>query len=172
MHTVRLFQGQGIPPSNAVLSHPLPGDPPLPLHYWPARRGQTTFLFRFDLPPRTPGSIDFGRGLARVRYEVRATVGVVWKGERRLVTHAKDAHVVEDIEDADLKAEAIVVGEGGKIWVQGRVIGGVLVAGHSACLELQVKNHSAKKVGSAPTPFECATPSLTILKCNRTLVWS
>jgi hypothetical protein len=146
MHAVRLFQGQGLPPSNAVLPHPLPGEPPLPPNYWQARRGQTSFLFKFDLPSRTPGTMDFGRGLARVRYEVRATAAVAWKGERRLVTNVKEAVVVEDIEDDELKAEAIVVGENGKIWIQGRVIGGVLVAGHSACLELQVKNHSTKKV--------------------------
>ena len=42
--------------------------------------------------------------------------------------------------------EGLVVGEGGKIWVQGRVLGGMLVAGESACVELQVKNHSAKRV--------------------------
>jgi hypothetical protein len=146
IHAIRLFQGQGLPPSNAVLTHALPNEPPLPPHYWQARRGQTSFLFRFPLPPCTPGSIDFGRGLARVRYEVRATAGVVWKGERRLVTHAHDAPVVEDAVDVDMKAEAVVVGENGKIWAQGRVIGGVLVAGASACLELQVKNHSTKKV--------------------------
>jgi hypothetical protein len=95
---------------------------------------------------RTPASIDFGRGLARVRYEVRASAGASWKGERRLVTHVCDAPVVEDAADVDATAEAVVVGENGKIWAQGRVIGGVLVAGHSACLELQVKNHSTKKV--------------------------
>ena len=42
--------------------------------------------------------------------------------------------------------ECLVVGEGGKVWAQARVVGGMLVAGESACVELQVKNHSAKKV--------------------------
>jgi hypothetical protein len=28
------------------------------------------------------------------------------------------------------------------------VLGGMLVAGESACVELQVKNHSARRVGS------------------------
>jgi hypothetical protein len=42
--------------------------------------------------------------------------------------------------------EGLIVGEGGKIWVQARVLGGILVAGESACIELQVKNHSAKRV--------------------------
>jgi hypothetical protein len=30
--------------------------------------------------------------------------------------------------------------------VQARVLGGMLVVGESACIELQVKNHSVKKV--------------------------
>jgi len=40
----------------------------------------------------------------------------------------------------------LIVGEGGKIWVQASVLGGMLVAGESAGVELQVKNHSAKRV--------------------------
>lgn len=42
--------------------------------------------------------------------------------------------------------EAIVVGENGKLWMQGKIVGNVILAGDSACLELQVKNHSNKKV--------------------------
>ena len=42
--------------------------------------------------------------------------------------------------------EGLIVGEGGKIWVQACVLGGMLVAGESAYIELQLKNHSAKKV--------------------------
>jgi hypothetical protein len=61
--------------------------------------------------------------------------------------------------------EGVVVGEFGKIWVQGKVVGGVIVAGESACIELQVKNHSSKKVGFANShrftldlmPFPCRT---------------
>ena len=41
--------------------------------------------------------------------------------------------------------ECLVVGEGGKVWAQARVVGGMLVAGESTCVEQQVKNHSAKK---------------------------
>jgi len=42
--------------------------------------------------------------------------------------------------------EGIIVGEQGKLWMQGRMVGSVVVAGGSACLELQVKNHSSRKV--------------------------
>ena len=39
----------------------------------------------------------------------------------------------------------------------GRVVGGMLVAGESACVELQVKNHSAKKVRAVFSPsLHCA----------------
>ncbi|EIM90720.1 uncharacterized protein STEHIDRAFT_165243 [Stereum hirsutum FP-91666 SS1] len=201
LHSRRLFQGPGLPPSNAVLPHPLPlpalpssppnastpYDPaltgeepaPLPAHYFPSRRGSTTYLFKFPLPPSSPSSIEFGKGLARVRYEVRATVGVVWKEERRLVVVRREVDVVEGFrevrggmemgireggerdegEDADAdgeggarfglmgrkEPEGVVVGEHGKVWVHGRVVGGFIIAGESACVELMVKNHSGRK---------------------------
>ncbi|KAF5379738.1 hypothetical protein D9615_005784 [Tricholomella constricta] len=147
LHSRRLFQGPGLPPSNAVQAHPLPGDPPLPQNYHQARRGISTFLFRIPLPSSAPSSISFGSDLARVRYEVRATVGVAWKGEKRLVTCKRDIEVVEsyEVDFSRVEPEGVVVGEFGKIWVQGKVVGGVLIAGESACVELQVKNHSNKK---------------------------
>ncbi|KZT73573.1 hypothetical protein DAEQUDRAFT_762024 [Daedalea quercina L-15889] len=147
LHTRRLFQGQGLPPSNAVHPYPNPGDPPLPTHYYHARRGATTFLFRLPLPPLSPSAINFGSGLAHVRYEVRATVGVSWKGENRLVFDKKPVDVVESFDEELLRGEpeAVVVGENGKMWAQGKVVGGFLVAGQAGCVELQVKNHSSKK---------------------------
>jgi hypothetical protein len=150
LHSRRLFQGPGLPPSNAVLPHPIPGDPPLPQHYHQARRGQTTFFFRIPTPATSPSAIDFGNGLACVRYEVKCSVGVAWKGEKRLVTDKKSVDVVESYEENDflrIDPEGVIVGENGKIWVQGKVVGGLVVAGESACVELQVKNHSSKKVG-------------------------
>ena len=161
LHIRRLFQGPGLPPSNAVLPQPVAGEPPLLAHHHRARRGLTTFLFRLPLPPSSPPSIDFGNGLARIRYEVRASVGVVWKDQNRLVTDKCPVDVLQrcpggvdatadegDRIDFDTwnVPEGLIVGEGGKIWVQARVLGGMLVAGESACIELQVKNHSAKKV--------------------------
>ncbi|KAJ7146779.1 hypothetical protein C8R44DRAFT_18707 [Mycena epipterygia] len=147
LHSRRLFQGPGLPPSNAVQPHPVPGEPPLPSHYHQARRGQSTFLFRFPLPSSSPASINFGGDLARVRYELRASVGVCWKGEKRLVTDRSDLQVVECFEEDPERPEpeGVVVGENGKIWAQGKIVGGVIVAGESACVELQVKNHSTKK---------------------------
>ncbi|KAI0050531.1 hypothetical protein FA95DRAFT_1581211 [Auriscalpium vulgare] len=147
LHTRRLYQGPGLPPSNAVHPHPIAGDPLLPTNYYPARRGITTFLFRLPIPAHSPSAIDFGSGLAKIKYEVRATVGVSWKGENRLVTDKKEVDVVENYaEDFDrIEPEGVIVGEHGKIWVQAKVVGGLLVAGEGACVELQVKNHSSKK---------------------------
>ncbi|PIL32358.1 hypothetical protein GSI_05604 [Ganoderma sinense ZZ0214-1] len=147
LHSRRLFQGPGLPPSNSVHPYPAPGDPPLPSNYYHARRGITTFFFQFPLPESSPSSIEFGSGLARLRYEVRASVGVAWKGEKKLVTDKKPVEVVEQFESDPVRGEAegIIVGENGKIWMQGKVLGGFMVAGQPACIELQVKNHSSKK---------------------------
>ncbi|KAJ7621716.1 hypothetical protein DFH06DRAFT_1232550 [Mycena polygramma] len=147
LHSRRLFQGPGLPPSNAVQPHPVPGEPPFPSNYHQARRGQSTFLFKFPLPSSSPSSINFGGDLARVRYELRASVGVLWKGEKRLVTARDDIQVVECFNEDPSRPEpeGVVVGENGKIWAQGKIVGGVIVAGESGCVELQVKNHSTKK---------------------------
>ena len=178
LHIHRLFQGPGLPPSNAVLPHPVAGEPPLPAHYHRARRGLTTFLFRLPLPPSSPPSIDFGNGLARIRYEVRASVGVSWKDQNRLVTDKFPVDVLQRYPggvdatgneggsfdfDTWPAPEGLIVGEGGKIWVQGRVLGGMLVAGESACVELQVKNHSAKRV--RPLLY-LATPSFSSFRAD------
>ena len=146
MHSRRVFQGPGLPPSNAVHSDSVV--PPLPAHYYPARKGLATFLFKFQLPKSSPSSISFNSGLARVRYEVVASVGVSWKEENRLVTSKKEVDVVECWDETldQTEPEAIIIGESGKIWVQGKVVGGFMVAGQPACIELQVKNHSTKKV--------------------------
>ncbi|KAH9481910.1 hypothetical protein JR316_0006440 [Psilocybe cubensis] len=149
LHSRRLFQGPGLPPSNAVQAHPMPGDPPLPQDYHQARRGRSTFLFRIPIPTSSPSSISFGSGLAKVSYELRASVGVFWKNEKRLVIDKRPIDVVEAYLYDDVLMgkvpESIVIGENGKLWMQGKIVGNVILAGESACLELQVKNHSNKK---------------------------
>ncbi|KAF8800493.1 hypothetical protein BYT27DRAFT_7227437 [Phlegmacium glaucopus] len=148
LHSRRLFQGPGLPPSNAVQAYPMLGDPPLPQHYYQARRGKSTFLFRIPIPTSSPSSISFGSGLAKVRYELRASVGVYWKNEKKLVVDNKTVDVVEAYPYDKSPPEAIVVGDNGKLWMQGRMIGGPVVAGGMGYLELQVKNHSNKKNSS------------------------
>jgi uncharacterized protein GlcG (DUF336 family) len=39
-----------------------------------------------------------------------------------------------------------MVAEGGKMVVQAQVVGGIGTTGQPACVELQIKNHSQKKV--------------------------
>ncbi|KAF9262453.1 hypothetical protein L218DRAFT_1000663 [Marasmius fiardii PR-910] len=157
IHSRRVFQGPGYTPSNAVQSHPLPGDPQLPPGYYTARKGNSTFLFQLPVPKTSPNSISFGDGIATVRYEVRASVGVSWKGERRMLLEKKDVDIAEIFDEEMLNNEGgspkgdpqgVVVAENGKIWIQATVVGGLIVAGESACIELQVKNHSTKKNSS------------------------
>lgn len=83
-----------------------------------------------------------------MKYEAKASVQVAWKGEKTLVIDKKELDVVESFEQdfGRSEPEGVVVGENGKIFVQGRVVGGVLISGESGCVELQVKNHSSKKV--------------------------
>lgn len=76
-------------------------------------------------------------------------MGVVWKGERRLVVDNQSLDVVSAFphELVGVKEpEGVIIGENGKLWMHGRLIGPVIIAGESACIELQVKNHSSKKV--------------------------
>jgi hypothetical protein len=124
-------------------------------------------MFRFPLPPSCPSSINFGSGLAAVRYEVRATVGVLHKGENKLVFDKKNVDVVEAFEPDFSRAdpEAVVVGENGKILLQARLLGGIVVAGQPACVELTVKNHSLKKVNM----FLCGYSYIWVDNCSRTL---
>ncbi|QRW04019.1 arrestin [Ceratobasidium sp. AG-Ba] len=142
IHTRRIFQGPGLPPSNAVVAEDESGA--FPPHHYPARRGITTFFFRFPLPLTSPASIEFGSGLARIRYEIRASASVAWKGERRLVTDRQDIQVVESATQ-EVESAGTAVGESGKVWMQAKVLGGAVMAGQTCCIELHVKNHSSRK---------------------------
>lgn len=149
LHSRRLFQGHGLPPSNSVHPYPSAGDPPLPKDYYYARRGATTFLFRIRIPETSPPSINFGSGVARIRYEVRATVEVYWKGDKQLLLTKHDINVIEryDPRSPLTRPDAVAISENGKIWVKGEIVGDGVFAGEPACVALTVKNHSTKKVG-------------------------
>ncbi|KAG2145339.1 uncharacterized protein EDB93DRAFT_1288354 [Suillus bovinus] len=144
IHSRRLFQGPGLPPSNAIQTdfNLPPGESTLPAHYYPARRGLTTFFFRFPLPPLSPASISFGP--AQIRYEIRASVDVAWRGEKRLVTDHQYVNVVEhfDIQAPSKRPQGFAIAEGGNIWAQAFVTNGPIIAGGVACVDLQLKNHS------------------------------
>jgi hypothetical protein len=91
---------------------------------------------------------------------------VSWKGEKRLVTDKKEIDVVESGEEdfARIEPEGVIVGENGKFWAQGRMVGGVAVAGESACVELHVKNHSSKKVRGVPCLFSFTSACFSELR--------
>lgn len=148
LHLARYFQGPTLPPSNAVHPYPLPGADPLPAGYHPARKGTTTFFFRFPIPRTSPSSINFGSGLAKLRYEIRASVGIAWEDNRRLLISKKDVDIVEAACEVGERysARGVVIAEKGKMWVQGRVLNPYVVSGQSVCVELHVKNNSTKKV--------------------------
>jgi hypothetical protein len=162
LHAQRLFQGPGLPPSNAVQAHAEPGDPLLPFHHYHACRGISTFLFRIPVPITSPSSLNFGGGLATVKYELRASASIYWRGEKTLVTKRKLIDVVQGLDDEDLtdyangnNATSIAVGENGKIWMQGCIVRGCIITdGESVCVELQVKNYSTKKVVIAHSRFD------------------
>ena len=150
IHSRRIFQGPGLPPSNAVYSDHVPGagEFPLAAHHYAARRGQTTFFFQFPLPASSPSSINFGP--ATIKYEVRASVSVTWRGDNRLVTDKREVKVVENWDPANAASspQAVVITEGGKIWAQATLTNGVVVGGESACIDLQLKNHTQRWVCS------------------------
>ena len=158
LHLTRLFQGPSLPPSNAVHPYPLTEAEPLPAYYYPARNGTTTFFFRFPIPHTSPSSIDFGKGLAKLRYEVRASVGVAWEGCPQLLVTKKDIDIVEAACEVGerFSARNVAIAEKGKMWIQGRVLNPYVVSGRSVCIELHIKNHSKKKVRNAWHGFESA----------------
>lgn len=126
------------------------GELPLPAHHYAARRGQTTFFFQFPVPSSSPSSINFGP--ASIRYEIRASVSVAWRGEKRLVTDQREVKVVErwDPTNEMPSPQAVLITEGGKVWAQATLTSGVVVGGESACIELQLKNHTQRWVCSSP----------------------
>lgn len=163
LHSRRIFQGPGLPPSNAVHPYPSPGEILLK-DYYPARRGVTTFLFRIPIPATSPPSINFGSNVARIRYEVRATVGVLWKGEKQLVLCKNEVNVIEryDPRSPLTRPDAVAISENGRIWVEGEIVGDGVFAGEPACVALTVKNHSNKKVSRILVVNELRYTDLTL----------
>ena len=89
-----LFQGSGLPPSNAVdpTSSPSQGG------FYPALRGRTRFAFKFDLPKNLPSTANFGAN-GVVRYELRAFASSLFEGDVDLKSEKKDVLVVERWDD-------------------------------------------------------------------------
>ncbi|GAA5977745.1 hypothetical protein JCM5350_006165 [Sporobolomyces pararoseus] len=89
-----LFQGPGLPPSNAVVA----GSSASQGGYYPALRGRTRFDFSFDLPKDLPSTCAFGAN-AVVRYELRAFASSIFEGDVDLKSEKKEVLVVERWDD-------------------------------------------------------------------------
>lgn len=145
IHSRRIFQGPGLPLSNAVYSDYVPpAGEHLPAHHYAARRGLTTFFFRFPLPYSSPASLKFGP--ASIRYEVRASASVAWRGDRRLVTDTCEVKVVESLDTLSSTTipQAVTIAEGGRVWAHARITNGAVIGGEAACIDLEVKNHTSR----------------------------
>ena len=143
-----MFQGPSLPPSNAVRPRLEHRDSVIPIDYYPARKGVTSFLFKLSLPANAPSSLKFGGNLASVTYLLKAGAEVFWRGERRQVVDLHDIVVVESppVGQHGEDVGVVIVGEGGKVWSHGKVLERVVIAGQPVTCRLHVKNNSLKKV--------------------------
>lgn len=80
-------------------------------------------------------------------------MSVAWRGDKRLVTDMREVKVVEnwDPTNAAPSPQAVAITHGGKIWAQATLTNGVVVGGESACIDLQLKNHTQRWVRSLHT---------------------
>lgn len=142
-----LFQGQHLPPSNAVL-------PSAPHHgYWSARKGRTTFPFSFRLPSTTPSSVVFA-GNAAVRYVVKGLVQAWYQESKSIVVTKSEANVVERWDDEDLALyrtpvenvgeTKLFMGGSGSVWVEAGVEQCLFMAGSKAMIRLGIRNASKR----------------------------
>lgn len=145
--TRRLFQGPSLPPSNAVRPRLEHQDGVIPIDYYPARKGITSFLFKLPLPANAPSSLKFGGNLASITYLLKAGAEVLWRGERRQVVDLHSITVVESppVDDGE-DVGVVVVAEAGKVWTHGRVLEHIVIAGQPVTCRLHIKNNSLKKV--------------------------
>ncbi|GAA5943299.1 hypothetical protein JCM3775_002609 [Rhodotorula graminis] len=84
------FQGNGLPPSNAVK----PGTKPIQGSFYPALPGRTRFAFAFTIPASLPSTCALGSN-AQTRYELRAFASSLVDGSVDLRSEKLDVRVVE-----------------------------------------------------------------------------
>lgn len=84
------FQGNGLPPSNAVK----PGTKPIQSSFYPALPGRTRFAFAFTIPASLPSTCALGSN-AQTRYELRAFASSLVDGSVDLRSEKLDVRVVE-----------------------------------------------------------------------------
>ncbi|BGP43081.1 hypothetical protein JCM10449v2_007096 [Rhodotorula kratochvilovae] len=84
------FQGNGLPPSNAVQ----PGTKPIQSSFYPALPGRTRFAFAFTIPASMPSTCALGSN-ATTRYELRAFASSLVDGGVDLRSEKLEVRVVE-----------------------------------------------------------------------------
>ncbi|BGP34855.1 hypothetical protein JCM10296v2_006679 [Rhodotorula toruloides] len=84
------FQGNGLPPSNAVV----PGSRPIQSAFYPALPGRTRFAFVFNVPANMPSSCSLGSN-ATTRYELRAFASSLLEGNIDIRSEKMEVQVVE-----------------------------------------------------------------------------
>lgn len=144
-----LFQGEHLPPSNAVLpAAPVQG-------HWTARKGRTTFPFSFRLPITAPSSIVFG-GNATLRYSLKGTVQTWWNETKSLVTVRSEALVVERWEDefdpryvepVEVIADThVFMGGNGAVWLEASIGEQLFASGNMIMIRAGIKNNSKRQM--------------------------
>ncbi|PWN36394.1 uncharacterized protein FA14DRAFT_54751 [Meira miltonrushii] len=144
-----LFQGEHLPPSNAVLpAAPVQG-------HWTARKGRTTFPFSFRLPITAPSSIVFG-GNATLRYSLKGTVQTWWNETKSLVTVRSEASVVERWEDefdpryvepVEVIADThVFMGGNGAVWLEASIGEQLFASGNMIMIRAGIKNNSKRQM--------------------------
>ncbi|KAH9015199.1 hypothetical protein EDB85DRAFT_2156876 [Lactarius pseudohatsudake] len=104
---------------------------PLPANYHQARRGLIAFLFHRSVPPSSPSSINVGNRLTQIRYDIRASVDVAWKIQKFPESPPANKTMVY----TPSPHQNVWSSASDKIWAQARVLGGMPMAGESACIE-------------------------------------
>ncbi|GAA5995410.1 uncharacterized protein JCM10292_005155 [Rhodotorula paludigena] len=84
------FQGNGLPPSNAVV----PGSRPIQSSFYPALPGRTRFAFTFTIPADMPSTCALGSN-ATTRYELRAFASSLCDGNVDIRSEKLEVRVVE-----------------------------------------------------------------------------
>uniref|UniRef100_V5GGW0 Arrestin C-terminal-like domain-containing protein n=1 Tax=Kalmanozyma brasiliensis (strain GHG001) TaxID=1365824 RepID=V5GGW0_KALBG len=142
-----LFQGEKLPPSNAVL-------PAAPVNgYWTARKGRTSFPFSFRLPSSAPSCVKFA-GNASLRYGLKATVQTWYNEDKMVVTARREAFVLEKWADqlhprfrepAEAVADTrLFMGGNGAVWLEAGVSEQLFWGGGQMLIRCGIKNSTKR----------------------------
>ncbi|KAI9092801.1 hypothetical protein DFS34DRAFT_276046 [Phlyctochytrium arcticum] len=143
-----VFQGERMPPSNAVRG-PADGG------YWLANKGKTTFPFAFRLPEDAPSSYAY-QNLASLRYVITGVIQYQQNGKSDSLFRSKEAFVVENwkanhsmVVDRPIRARnrrKAWFGGSGEVQLEGTTQKSFFCSGNDVYVEVRVKNDSKCRV--------------------------